>query len=86
MTRALTVRLDDTDHAALMQQAKKLGLRPGTLARILVHAGLSDDAGSRRNELAHAAIQRLVERSRERRAADAVSLVAQARDALDAKR
>jgi hypothetical protein len=86
VTRALTVRLDDADHAALTEQAKKLGLRPGTLARILVHAGLSDEAGSRRTEQAHAAIQRLVERSRERGTADAVSLVAQARDALDPRR
>ena len=86
VTRALTVRLDDVDHAALTEQAARLGVRPGTLARILVHAGLSGEAVSLRNESAHTAIQRLVRRSRQRADADAVSLVAQARDALDPAR
>jgi hypothetical protein len=44
MTRAITVRLDEADHAALEKQAERVGVRPGTLARILVRAGLSGDA------------------------------------------
>lgn len=35
VTRAITVRLDDADHAALEEQADQLRVRPGTLARIL---------------------------------------------------
>lgn len=44
MTRAVTVRLDEADHAALEKQAAEVGVRPGTLAGILVHAGLGGDA------------------------------------------
>ena len=86
MTTAITVRLDDTDHAALVKQASELGLRPGTLARMLVHAGLGREVGDQREARATNAIDRLVRRSRERAPADAVSLVVQARAALDPTR
>lgn len=81
MTKAITVRLDEADHAALARQADQLRISPGTLARMLVHAGISDDAPERRD--AQAAIARLVRRSQRRPAADAVSLVHDARAALD---
>ena len=86
MPKAITVRLDDADHAALARKANELGVRPGTLARILLHAGLSGDVASPRSEHARAAIERLVRRSQDRASADAVSLVAQARIALDPDR
>jgi hypothetical protein len=73
MTKAVTVRLDEADHAALTRQAEQLRVAPGTLARMLVHAGLSDDLPARRN--AGAAIARLVRRSQRRPKADAVTLV-----------
>lgn len=44
VTKAITVRLDEADHAALARQANQLRVSPGTLARMLVHAGLSEDA------------------------------------------
>lgn len=83
VTKAITVRLDESDHAALERLAGELRVRPGTLARMLVHAGLSSGnvpvAGTER---ACAALDRLVGRSRTRASADAVGLVADARIAL----
>ncbi|MBA3620190.1 MAG: hypothetical protein H0W56_11495 [Acidothermales bacterium] len=83
MTKAITVRLDEADHAALERQAGKLKLRPGTLARMLVHAGLSGDPYVVGNDNARAALDRLVRRSQQRGPADAVGLVAEARVALE---
>lgn len=86
MTRAITVRLDEADHAALERQAHELRVRPGTLARMLVHAGLGGDAPVAGTEQARAALDRLVGRSRTQASADAVGLVAEARAALDSDR
>lgn len=82
MVKAITVRLDEDDHAALARQAEQLRVSPGTLARMLVHTGLIEDAPERRD--ARTAIDRLVGRSGRRPAADAVTLVNDARTALDA--
>ena len=82
MSRAVTVRLDEADHMALEKQANELRVRPGTLARILVHAGLSGNIATTGNENARAALDRLVERSRRGASADAVELVAETRLAL----
>ncbi len=84
MTKAVTVRLTDTDHAALARQTDQLQVSPGTLARMLVHAALSEDAPEPRD--ARAAIARLVRRSGQRPAADAVALVNDARTALGSHR
>jgi len=84
MTRAITVRLDEADHAALEKQAEQLRIRPGTLARILVHSGLTADATTMvGSESARGALDRLVRRSQKRASADAVGLVAEARVALE---
>lgn len=80
MTKAITVRLDEADHATLARQAAQLRVSSGTLARMLVHAGLGEDVSVRRD--ARAAIARLVRRSQQRPAADAVTLVNDARTAL----
>lgn len=84
MTKAITVRLDEADHAALARQADQLRISPGTLARMLVHAGLREDESGRRD--ARAAIARLVRRSQQRPGADAVNLVNDARTALGSHR
>jgi len=86
MTKAITVRLDETDHASLTRQAEQLRVRPGTLARMLVHAGLSEGVTGRND--AHTAVARLVRRSRQKPMADtdAVTLVNDARDGLDTPR
>lgn len=80
MTKAITLRLDEIDHEALARQADQLRVSPGTLARMLVHAGLSENVSARRD--ARAAIARLVRRSQQRPEADAVTLVNDARSAL----
>lgn len=80
MTTAITVRLDDDDHAALIRQAAQLRIQPGTLARMLVHAGLTEGLPTKPD--ARAAIDRLVRRSQQGPQADAVALVADARAAL----
>jgi hypothetical protein len=86
MTRAITVRLDEADHTALVRQADQLRVRPGTLARMLLHAGLTGDTSALGGSDARGALQRLTQRSRQRPAADAVALVAEARAALNADR
>jgi hypothetical protein len=86
MTRAITIRLDDADHAALEQQADRLRVRRGTLARMLVHAGLSWNGLAVGSENARTALDRLVRRSQQRASADAVGLVAEARIALEPRR
>jgi len=86
VTRAITVRLDDADHAALEKQAEQLRLRPGTLARILVHAGLSRSGAGGGAADARVALDRLVQRSRRTPSLDAVAVVAEARVALDPER
>ncbi|MGH3916276.1 MAG: hypothetical protein ACRDTC_23140 [Pseudonocardiaceae bacterium] len=66
MTKAITVRLDEADHAALTRQADQLGVRPGTLARMLLHAGLTGDTSVLGCSDARDALKRLVRRSRQR--------------------
>ncbi len=80
MTKAITVRLDESDHEALARQASQLRVSPGTLARMLLHAGLSQDGSTRQD--ARNAIDRLVRRSQQRPPGDAVSLVEDARTDL----
>lgn len=79
VSRAVTVRLDDADHAALQEQADQLRVSPGTLARILVHAGLSENVSETGGDTARSALARLVKRSRQGAPLDAVKLVADAR-------
>jgi hypothetical protein len=43
-TKTITLRLDPADYAGLEKEAKRLGLSPGTLARVYVRAGLHSDA------------------------------------------
>ena len=83
MTRTITVRLDEADHAALERQAEQLRIRPGTLARILVHSGLTGDTTMAGRDGSRDALDRLVRRSQERSPAVAVGLVAEARVALE---
>ncbi|MGH9102649.1 MAG: hypothetical protein ACRDYD_06670 [Acidimicrobiales bacterium] len=82
----ITVRLDEADHAALEKQADHIGVRPVTLARILVHAGLSGNAPVPDSKNGRAALERLVRRSQRQPPADAVALVAEARAALEPDR
>jgi hypothetical protein len=86
MTRAVTVRLDEADHAALERQADQLRVRPGTLARMLLHAGLNGPGAAPGSNAARTALDRLVTRSQRRATGDAVALVGDARVALEPHR
>jgi len=87
MSKAITLHLNDADDAALQQQADQLRVRPGTLARILVHAGLTTGISQDRDSAAgRDALERLVRRSQQREPADAVALVTDARVALAHRR
>ena len=86
VVKAVTVRLDEADHVALRRQAERLQVRPGTLARMLVHAGLNEDPRGLGRSEARAALDRLVQRSRQLAPADAVELVDEARADLGAAR
>lgn len=86
MTRAVTVRLDEADHAALEKQADQLRVRPGTLARMLLHAGLTGRGSAAGSDAARSALDRLVTRSQGRSPGDAVALLADARSALEPRR
>ena len=68
------------------KQADELQIRPGTLARILVHAALTADMLNASSEDARTALDRLVRRSRQRTPADAVRLVADGRVGLEPHR
>lgn len=85
MTKAITVRLDEADHSALARQADQLRVSPGTLARMLVHVGLTE-GDQPAGQDTRAALTRLVQRSQQRRPADAVKLVNDARTALGSHR
>ncbi|MEO7124842.1 MAG: hypothetical protein ABI382_09420 [Nakamurella sp.] len=84
MTKAITLRLDEADHEVLARQADQLRVSPGTLARMLVHAGLGEDVPARQG--AKEAIARLVRRSQQRPPRDAVTWVDDARTALGSHR
>ena len=86
MSKAVTVRLDDADHAELERQAQHLRVRPGTLARILVHSGLSGPEPALGRQAARNALDRLVARSQRQPAADALSLLNEARAGLEPPR
>ena len=83
--RPLTVRLDSTDYERLEETADQLGMRPGTLARVLLHASLTGartaSLGSRARGLA--AIARLREMAAGLPPVDAVVIAADARRELD---
>ena len=88
MTKPVTIRLDPPDYDRLEDEARGLGMRPGTLARVLLHASLTGrtqpavrtGAGARL-----AAIDRLTALAKGRPPADAVRLVNEAREDIGAE-
>ena len=59
-THALTVRLDAEDYERLEHEATRLGMRPGTLARVLLRASLG--APQRQPEHPSVSLERMLER------------------------
>jgi hypothetical protein len=85
--RPLTVRLDAIDYDRLEETADQLGMRPGTLARVLLHASLTGartaSLGNRARALA--ALARLKEMAAGLPPVDAVAIAAEARGELDSR-
>ncbi len=80
-TKALVLRLPPDDFARLETEARKLGVRPGTAARILLRERLNTDAELRSRRMA--AIEALGEISRRVQDFDAVRIVREGRDELE---
>jgi hypothetical protein len=80
-THALTVRLEAEDYERLEREATRLGMRPGTLARVLLRASLG--APERRPEYPPIPLEQLLERLARLRAGlppvDAAAVVAASR-------
>ena len=81
MTRPVTIRLDASDYERLEGEAKRLGIRPGTLAKVLLHRSLRR-AGAAPTDAAFAALDRLATVSVGRTTVDVVELVKEARRGL----
>jgi hypothetical protein len=85
--KPLTVRLDSTDYERLEETADQLGMRPGTLARVLLHASLTGartaSLGNRARALA--ALARLRELAAGLPPIDAVAVAAEARHELESR-
>jgi hypothetical protein len=84
-THALTVRLEAEDYERLEREATRLGMRPGTLARVLLRASLG--APERRPEQPSVSLEQLFERLARLRAGlppvDAAAVVAASRADLE---
>jgi hypothetical protein len=85
--KPLTVRLESADYERLEETAGQLGMRPGTLAKVLLHASLT---GARTASLGNraravAALARLREMAATLPPTDAVAVAAKARRGLDAR-
>jgi hypothetical protein len=65
-THALTVRLDARDYERLEHEATRLGMRPGTLARVLLRASLG--APERQPEHRSVSLEELFDRLAQLRA------------------
>ena len=87
MTKPVTIRLDPPDYERLEDEARGLGMRPGTLARVLLHASLSAGArpGASSVDARLAALDRLMALAKGRPPADAVRLVNEAREDIGAE-
>jgi hypothetical protein len=83
--RALTVRLDARDYDRLEREATRLGMRPGTLARVLLRASLG--APERPSEHPSVSLEQLFDRLAGLRAGlppvDAADITAAGRETLE---
>jgi hypothetical protein len=85
--KALTVRLDSIDYERLEEAADELGMRPGTLAKVMLHASLTGARAAPTGDRARAlgALARLREMTAALPPVDAVAVAAEARRELDAR-
>jgi hypothetical protein len=85
--KPLTVRLDSSDYERLEETADQLGMRPGTLARVLLHASLTGARSASLSSRARglAALARLREMASALPPVDAVAVAGDVRRELDAR-
>ena len=85
MSKVVTLRLDPEDYERLEAEARRLGLLPGTLARVYVRAGLQGqhDEEERRRRSGLAALDRLAELTSDLPPVDAVQTARESRDELE---
>ena len=83
--RAVTLRLDPADYDRLEAEAERLGMSPGTLARVYVRAGLSGSAteAERRRRAGLVALDRLAELAADLPPVDAVRVARESREELE---
>jgi hypothetical protein len=86
--KAVTLRLEPDDYDQLEAEAKRLGMRPGTLARVYVRAGLHQHNGAeteaeRRRRVGKAALRRLAVLTADLPPVDAVQVARESRDELE---
>jgi hypothetical protein len=82
-TKALVLRLPPDDFARLESEARRLGVRPGTAARILLRERLAEDEERRARGLRALAEIRALARGVG--PLDAVSIIREGRDELEAR-
>jgi hypothetical protein len=84
-THALTVRLEAEDYQRREREATRLGMRPGTLARVLLRASLG--VPERQPEHSSVSLEQLLDRLARLRAGlppvDAAAVAAASRAALE---
>ena len=81
LTKPITIRLELPDYERLEGEAKNLGMRAGTLAKVLLHGSLAK-TGATQVEVALTALDRLSALSVGKAPVDAVKLVHEARKAV----
>jgi hypothetical protein len=82
--KAVTLRLETADYERLEDEATRLGMSPGTLARVYVRAGLSGGTteAERRRRVGLAALDRLTALTADLPPVDAVRAAREGRDEL----
>jgi hypothetical protein len=82
--KAVTLRLHPADYERLEAEAERLGMLPGTLARVYVRAGLSGGAiEAKRRRAGLAALDRLAELTADLPPIDAIDVARASRDELE---
>jgi hypothetical protein len=83
--KAVTLRLEPADRVRLEAEARRLGMSPGTLARVYVRAGLNGGAAEaeHRRRTGLDALDRLVALTADLPLVDAVQVARESRDALE---
>ena len=84
--KAITLRLEAEDYERLEAEAKRLGMRPGTLAQAYIRAGLAGHAdieAEKKRRLGLEALDRLAKLTADLPPIDAVEVARESREELE---